>query len=298
MSLKVAVGASTFADSSDKPLAMLKEKEIEVIKNPFGRRLTKAEIIKHLQCVDGLLAGLEPLDEDVFSQATNLRAIARIGIGMDNVDKAAAARHNIKVSNTPDGPTDAVAEMTLTGLLALNHRLVNLNADIHAGVWKKRMGQSIQGQKILVIGYGRIGRKVTALLSSLGADVMIYDKYNSQDSSCTIEDGLKNAAAVTLHVSGSDEVLGAKELDLMPKGAFLLNSARGGVVDEDALYERLQDGRIGGFWGDALWQEPYKGKLCGCDNAILTPHVCTYTAECREKMEIDAVKNLLNDLGL
>lgn len=298
MSLKVAVGASSFADSSDKPLDMLKEKGIEVIKNPFGRRLTKAEIIGHLHGVDGLLAGLEPLDEEVFSQVPNLRAIARIGIGMDNVDKEAAARHNIKVSNTPDGPTDAVAEMTLTGLLALNHRLVNLNADVHAGVWKKRMGQSIKGQKVLVVGYGRIGRRVTELLSLLGADVMIYDKYNAQDSTCTLEDGLHSAAVVTMHVSGNDEVLGAKELDLMPEGALLLNSARGGVVNEDALYERLQDGRIGGFWGDALWQEPYKGKLCGCDNAILTPHVCTYTAECREQMETDAVKNLLQDLGL
>ena len=157
---------------------------------------------------------------------------------------------------------------------------------------------SIRGQKILVIGYGRIGRKVSALFSSLGAEVMIYDKYNVDESTCTLEDGLKEAKAVTLHVSGNEEVLGAKELDHMPKGALLLNSARGGVVNEDALYERLQDGRIGGFWSDALWQEPYKGKVRECDSALLTPHICTYTASCREQMEVDAVKNLLRDLGL
>lgn len=297
MSIKVAVGASSFSESSDKPMKLLLEKGIEVKKNPYCRRMTEDEIIEYLHDVDGLLAGLEPLNESVFKKCPKLRAIARIGIGMDNVDLTSANKYGISVSNTPDGPTEAVAEMTLTALLALNHQLILSNGDVHEGVWKKRMGMSIRGQKILVIGYGRIGRKVSHILSSLGADVMIYDKYNKDESTCTLEEGLRRAEAVTLHVSGSDEVIGAKELDLMQQGALLLNSARGGVVNEEALYERLKDGKIGGFWGDALWQEPYSGKLRESVNAILTPHICTYTSSCRDKMEVDAVKNLLRDLG-
>ena len=296
--MKIAIGASSFSESSPKPLAMLEEKGLTVLPNPYGRRLTEDEIIEHLKDADGLLAGLEPLTERVFQQSPKLKAVARIGIGMDNVDHEAAKRHGIKVSNTPDGPTDAVAEMTLTALLALNHHLLVSNADVHNGVWKKRMGASIRGQKVFVIGMGRIGKKVAALLGSFGAEILAYDKYDENVSNCTLEDGLQKADAVTLHVSGNEEILGAKELDWMKLGAILLNSARGKVVNEDALYERLQDGRIGGFWGDALWQEPYEGKIRECKNALLTPHICTYTADCRESMETDAVRNLLRDLGI
>lgn len=296
--MRIVVGASSF--NADAPvIAELFEKySIECVSNPYGRRLTEEEIIEHLKDADGLLAGLEPLTERVFQQSPKLKAIARIGIGMDNVDQEAAKRHGIKVSNTPDGPTDAVAEMTLTALLALNHHLVDSNADVHNGAWKKRMGASIRGQKVFVIGMGRIGKKVAALLGGLGAEILAYDKYDEKVSNCTLEDGLRSADAVTLHVSGNDEVLGANELDWMKPGAILLNSARGKVVNEEALYERLQDGRVGGFWGDALWQEPYEGKIRECKNALLTPHICTYTADCRASMEKDAVRNLLRDLGI
>lgn len=296
--MRVAVGASSFGVSDSEAVKMLERNGIEFVKNPYGRKMTQEEIINHLQGMDGLLAGLEPLNEEVFRACPTLKAIARIGIGMDNVDQEAAKRHGIKVSNTPDGPTDAVAEMTLTALLALNHQLVSSNADVHNGVWKKRMGSSLRGQKVFVIGMGRIGKKVAALLGSLGAEILAYDKYNEAASNCILEDGLKAADVVTLHVSGNDEVLGVAELDHMKPGALLLNSARGMVVNEDSLYERLQDGRIGGFWGDALWQEPYEGKLRECKNALLTPHICTYTADCRESMETDAVRNLLRDLGI
>lgn len=301
--MKVVVGASSFADANDVPLRMLEEKGIEVVKNPYRRRLTEEEIIAHLEGAEGLLAGLEPLDENVFSNSPKLKAIARIGIGMDNVDKEAARKHGIAVSNTPDGPTEAVAEMTVAALLNLIHNIILSDRDVHQGIWKKRLGKSVRGLKVFVVGYGHIGRRVAELFVTLGADVKVYDKFqtsypkNGMPHTATLEDGLKWADAVTMHISGTDEVIGASELALMRDGAFLLNSARGAVVNEDALYDALQSGRIGGFWGDALWQEPYEGKIRECDNAILTPHICTYTASCRESMEMEAVRNLLRDLG-
>lgn len=293
--MKVAVGASSFAADSDKAIALLEQRGIEVAKNPFGRKLTKEETIAHLQGADGLLAGLEPLDEQVFSACPGLRAVARIGIGMDNVDLEAARRHDIKVSNTPDGPTQAVAEMTAAALLCIAHQLVPANADVHQGVWKKRMGSSVRGMKVLVIGYGRIGRRTAQLLRDLGAQVRAYDKYQPAD--CTLEEGLSWADAISLHAAGKDTILSGRELDLCRPGVMVLNSARGGLVDEQALYERLKDGRVSWYWGDALWQEPYHGPLCGCPNAILTPHLSTYTTRCREDMETAAVQNLLEDLG-
>lgn len=296
--MKVVVGTSSFADSNDRAMDLLLEKGIEVVKNPYKRKMTEEEIIVHLSEADGLLAGLEPLNENVFQQAPQLKAIARIGIGIDNVDLEAAKRHGIKVSNTPDGPTQAVAEMTLTALLALLHQIFLANEDVHNGVWKKRIGYSISGTKVLVIGYGHIGKKTSDLLKSLGAEILVYDKYDTSASTCSLEDGLRNADVVTLHASGNEEIIGNREIELMKEGVILLNSARGALINENVLYDNLQSGKIAGFWGDALWQEPYRGKICECKNAVLTPHICTYTTTCRESMETEAVKNLLRDLGI
>lgn len=295
--MRVAVGASSFAADSNKAINLLLEREIEVIRNPYGRKMTQEEIIVHLQGVDGLLAGLEPLNEEVFSKTPQLKAIARIGIGMDNVDQEAAQKHNISVSNTPEGPTNAVAEMVLAVLLTIGHQIVPANADMHLGIWKKRMGFSIEGLKVLIVGYGHIGKKVAEMLKKFGANLMIYDKYNQEESNCTLEEGLKNADVVTLHAAGKEEILGGKQLNMMQKGVIILNSARGGLVNEDALYDGLKSGHIGGFWGDVFWEEPYKGKLIDCENVILTPHISTYTKTCRESMEMQAVINLLEDLG-
>ncbi len=294
--MRVAVGASSFAADSGKALQLLLDQGIEVVKNPYGRKMDLQETIRHLQGADALLAGLEPLNEEVFANTPQLKAIARIGIGMDNVDLEAAARHGIKVSNTPEGPTDAVAEMVLAALLAIGHRIVPADRDMHAGIWKKRMGFSIRGLKILVIGYGHIGRRVAHMLEKIHAQLLIYDKYNPQESTCSLEEGLRHADVVTLHAAGREEILTRELLQNAKPGMVLLNSARGGLVNEDALYEGLNDGKIQAYWGDVFWEEPYRGKITACEHAVLTPHISTYTTACRESMETQAVRNLLKDL--
>lgn len=294
--MKVVVGASSFAADSDKAVNLLLEQGIEVVKNPYGRKMNQEEIISHLQGADGLLAGLEPLNEEVFSRTPQLKAIARIGIGMDNVDQEAAKKHGIKVSNTPEGPTNAVAEMVLAALLTIGHQIVPANKDIHEGIWKKRMGFSIEGLKVLIIGYGHIGRKVGEVLSHFHAELLIYDKYNAEASNCTLEEGLRNADVITLHAAGKEEILTREMLSLTKPGVVILNSARGGLVNEDALYDALKSDRVRAYWGDVFWEEPYKGKITECENAILTPHISTYTTTCRESMETQAVMNLLEDL--
>lgn len=300
--MKVAVGASSFGEGDSEAVKLLEEKGIELVKNPYGRRMTRQEIKTQLKGADGLLAGLEPLDEEVLSTAPGLKAIARIGIGMDNVDISAAKRLGIRVSNTPDAPTQAVAEMTLSALLCLCHQLWAADRDVHNGVWKKRMGRSIRGLKVLVIGCGRIGRRSAALLSSLGAHVMIYDNNaavlpDAGQKRVSLMEGLRVADAVTLHASGTEEILTPELFEVMKQGVILLNSARGALINENALYRALRSGRVSAFWGDALWSEPYEGVLTECENALLTPHLSTYTTVCREEMELQAVQNLLEDLG-
>ncbi len=298
--MRVVVGASSFAQSSNKAISLLKEKGIEVVLNPYCRKMNENEIIEHLKGADGLLAGLEPLNEKVLSESPQLKAIARIGIGIDNIDFEACNRFGVKVSNTPDAPTDAVAEMTIAALLAIAHQIIPSNEDVHHGVWKKRLGFSLRGANVLVIGYGRIGRKVANVLRTMGSKVFVYDPYLKdivEGKVESLEIGLASADVVSFHASGKEEFFTSDMFRAVKSGAVFLNCARGELLNEDALYENLKSGKISYYWGDVFWQEPYNGKLTELDNALLTPHISTYNSLCRESMETEAVKNLLRDLG-
>lgn len=295
--MRVVVGASTFGAAGGPAVQMLEDHNIELIKNPYGRKLTVEETIEHLKGADGLLAGLEPLTEEVLSQALNLKAIARIGIGMDNVDMEACERHGIKVSNTPDAPTEAVAEMALSALLSIAHQIPASNYDMHKGIWNKRMGFSLKELNVLFIGYGRIGRKFAEHLKYLGSNIIVYDPYQPEISIRNLSDGISQADVVTIHASGKDEILGASEINSIKDGAVLLNCARGALVNEQAVYDALKSGRLSYYWADVYSEEPYKGILTECENAILTPHISTFSKQCRIQMEVEAVSNILRGLG-
>ena len=296
--MKIVVGASSFAATSDKAINMLIKQGAEVVKNPYGHRMNEDEIIKHLDGADGLLAGLEPLNENVLSKAPNLKAIARIGIGTDNVDFDACKRHGIKVSNTPDAPTAAVAEMALAALLTIAHNIIPCNRDIHNGEWTKRIGFSLIGTNVLIVGYGRIGRRFAEHLKTLGSNIIVYDPFQPDISEPNLEQALAKADVISLHAAGSDMILSAEMFDYMKDGVVILNCARGGLIDEEALYNNLTSGKVSYFWGDVFSKEPYSGKLTECENAILTPHISTYNSLCRESMETEAVINIMEDLGI
>ncbi len=301
----VAIGPSSFAEKDPTPLRMLEAAGVVVKPNPFGRRLSEAEIIEHLQGVDGLIAGLEPLNRRVLQSASpRLEALARVGIGVANVDFDAAKEFEVAVSSTPDGPIDAVAEMTLAALLSLARQLIPTNAALHRGEWTKSIGLGLRGTKVLLIGYGRIGRRVGELLRAFGADILVCDPTLDITSALpgitvvTLDQGLAATDVISLHASGEACILDRAAFAQMKPGVLLLNGARGALVDEVALLNALESGIVGGTWFDAFWEEPYRGKLAQVDQAILTPHVCTYTEQCRLQMESEAVRNLLRDLGL
>lgn len=303
--MKVGISTSSFGKADPAPVHRLRDAGIEVVPNPFGRRLTRDEASAFVQDLDGLIAGLEPLDRDVLSHASSLRALARVGIGMDNVDQVAARDLGISVSNTPDPPTAAVAELTLTAMLALVRGFVPFQASLRAGDWVKEIRGSLSGATVGVVGLGRIGRRVVELIQPFGARVIGIDPFIPEDVEVpgvserrTLEDALPDAEVLTLHASGSDVLIGAGEIDSLPAGSIILNAARGTLVDEAALGEALKSGQISAAWFDAFWEEPYEGDLRSLDNFYGTPHVGTYTARCRREMEMEAVKNILKDLGI
>ena len=306
MSHRVAIGPSSFAQEDTSPLQLLQDSDCEIVPNPFGRRLTEDEIIEHLKGVHGLIAGLEPLNARVFEASPDLKVLARVGIGMNNVDQEAAERHGIKVSNTPDGPVQAVAEMTLTAMLTLCRRVLPTNAALHNQEWTKIIGTGLSGSTVLIVGYGRIGQRVGELLQAFGAKLLVFDPYLDAGTTFsqgaerigTLSEGLSQADIVTLHAAGAAEVLGANEFAAMRDGVILLNSARGELVNEDALVAALDSGKVASTWFDAFWEEPYTGRLTGYEQALLSPHVGTYTLQCRRDMETAAVRHLLRDLGI
>ena len=296
--MRIVIGASTFAIKDDSSLNLMLRKGIEVVKNPHGRKLTEAEIIEHLKDADGLLAGLEPLNERVLNNAQQLKAISRIGIGMENIDLEATQKRNIKVSNTPDSVTEAVAEMTLAALLTIARQIIPANENLHKGIWEKTLGFSLGGITVAVIGYGRIGMRVAELLKAFKVNVIVYDVNKPEISATTLEDAIKHADVISLHASGNKEILTSEMFNSIKKEVVILNSARGGLVNEDGLYDCLNAGIVSYYWGDVFPDEPYNGKLIECKNAILTPHISTYSAQCRKAMEMEAVGNIMRDLSI
>jgi D-3-phosphoglycerate dehydrogenase / 2-oxoglutarate reductase len=300
--MKIAISTSAFGSNSPEAMQLLRDKGVGIRSNPFGRRLTEAEIIEHLQGVDGLLAGLEPLNENVLSKSGSLKAIARVGSGVANIDFKAVEKYGIKVSNTPDGPTFAVAEMTLTALLSILRDLPRINARMHGGEWPKKVNRSLSGKTLLIVGFGRIGRKVAELARAFQTKILVCDPRDvvlpRETQKVSMTEGLKMADIVSLHVDGEGEIIGEKEFELMKNDVIILNSARGALINEVSMIKNLKNEKIFGAWFDAFWDEPYEGELQKFDNVILTPHTSTYTEVCRATMEFNAVQNILNDLGL
>jgi D-3-phosphoglycerate dehydrogenase len=159
MNEKILIGPSSFAALNYTPKQKLIDAGLQVIDNPFKRKLTKEELIKLLPGVIGVIAGLEPLDREVMEKS-DLKVISRCGSGMSNVDEEAAQDLGVKVYSTPEAPVKAVAELTIGAMLSLLRSIPHMNDDLHAGGWSKKIGTQLHGKIVAIIGYGRIGSYV------------------------------------------------------------------------------------------------------------------------------------------
>lgn len=298
---RILIGPSSFGELDAAPLKRLHDAGFDVLENPFRRKLSEEELIDLLPGVTGLVAGLEPLGRTVLEQS-ELRAISRCGTGVSNVDLDTARRLGIHVRNTPDAPTAAVAELTIAAMLALLRQIVPMNAGLHEGRWTRIAGAQIEGRTVAVVGFGRVGQRVATLLLAFRAKVVAVDprvnSVNPPVALASLADALPLADIVTLHASGEDTILGKAELLRMRPGALVLNCGRGGLVDETALCEALDSGHLAGAWIDAFRDEPYNGPLTKYPQVLLTPHIGSFTAECRRRMEMEAVENLLDALAI
>lgn len=300
--MRVCISTSSFATYSREPLELLERAGCEIIVNPKGRTLNAAEIVDLAADADGILAGTEPLTAEVLARLPKLRAIARCGVGMDNVDLSAAEARGVHVTSTPYGPTRAVAELTVGLILDLMREVTRMDRELRGGVWKKRMGFLLEGKRVGLVGFGRIGRAVAELLKPFGVQLAYADPAIRDAAYLRVEldELLAWADIVSLHCSMSGRtcpLLDAAALRRVKPGAWLVNACRGGLVDEAVLYELLASGHLAGAALDTYEKEPYSGPLTELPNVILLPHVGSYAREGRTRMELDAAANLLASLG-
>lgn len=294
---------SSFGQSDPGPSRALEDAGYALVANPFGRKLTEAELVALLaeHHPVGLLAGTEPITRSALESARDhLRVVSRVGVGWDNVDHAAAAALGMAVFRTEGVLDAAVAELTLGFILAALRHIPAHDQDVRAGVWKKRMGALLEGKTVGLVGLGAIGMRVAGLVQAFGAKVLYCDLAERDACDCTSCDLgglLSQADIVSLHASGSGCILGAAELALLRPGAIVVNTARGGLVDEEALRKALLSGRVGAACLDVFEQEPYRGPLAALPGVILTPHIGSYAREARNRMEGAAVENLLRCLA-
>lgn len=258
---------------------------------------------------DGAVLGSRLRADDAFIEQAgpSLRVIARVGIGVDNVDLAAATRRGVLVVNTPDAPTESTAEHTVALLLALTKRVVRGHLSLTGADLPREafFGTELKGRRLGVVGYGRIGKRVAGICGAgLGMQVIVYDPYAPEAAvqaparrAASLAELLRDCDAVTLHTSLSEEtrkLIGKRELGLMKPGAYLINASRGPVVDEAALLAALRQGRIAGAGLDVFEVEPplASNPLFTLENVVVTPHIASYTEAGVEAMGRGVVEQL------
>jgi D-3-phosphoglycerate dehydrogenase len=303
----IAVSTSSFARHDPHPLEQLRDAGYEVRLNPHGRKLRPAETAELLDGIVGLVAGTETLDRQILTAATDLRAIARCGVGVDNVDHAAAAERGIAIRSTPEPPAEAVAELTLAGILGLLRHLPAADRDMRRGKWHKPMGNLLRGRTIGLVGLGRVGKRLVELLTPFACPILATDPVPDEWFAerhgiryVELDRLLNRADVVSLHLvppQGGGTLLDQERLALLKPEAILVNTARGGLVDETALYDILAAGNLAGAFLDVFSDEPYKGPLSGLSQVLLSPHIGSYAIETRVRMESEAVERLLEALA-
>lgn len=303
--MKILISTGSFGDFDSAPLNLLKKNKINVVINPFGRKLSKEESANLYKDIDGVIAGTEDIDAQVLNTTNKLKVISRCGAGIDNIDMKCAKDKQIKVFNTASAPVIAVAELTVGLILALLRSIALTDRQIRGGIWKKNMGNLLNGKIVGIIGFGRIGKQTAMLLSKLGAKIIYYDPIINNKSSyfskVELNKLLSQADIISLHMSYSNNnhhFIAKREIALMKKSAFIVNVSRGGVIDEEVLYSALKNKDLAGAALDVFESEPYSGKLKELDNTILTSHIGSYAKEARIQMEMEAVKNLLKGLNI
>lgn len=304
---KALITTVPFADKNRLPIDMLESAGIEYLVNPIGRKLKEDELAEMVSDFDVLIAGTEPITAKVMDAGKKLKLISRVGIGLDGVDLLAAEQRSIKVSYTPDAPAPAVTELTVGLMLALLRSIHVANAQLHAGNWKRHFGRRIAEVTVGIIGTGRIGARVLRRLSAFGSPRVLVNDLNPDPKLVPDlklewvgkDEIYRNADLISLHLpltAQTKNMIRREHLLAMKPDALIINTSRGGIINEKDLAEVLKSGHLGGAAIDVFEHEPYQGELASIERCLLTAHMGSMSVDCRTRMEIEATEEAVRFL--
>jgi len=306
--MKILVTARSFRQTPGRHHELLEQSGHEVMESPVDRPLKEAELVELIGDADGVILGLDYVTAEVIEAGGQLKVLSRYGVGVDRVDLEAATEAGVVVTNTPGTNHIAVAELTLGLMLSLARLIPQHNRRAKEGSWAREKGTELAGKTVGIIGLGTVGREVAKRLRGFDAKLVVHDPYVSADvvegqgaQRVDLETLLREADIVTLHAPLTEKtrgMLGQQEFLLMKPAAYLVNTARAELTDEDELYEVLKSGGIGGAALDVFAQEPPPPDypLLQLPNVVATPHVGATTYESIVRMGTMAVENTLQAL--
>ena len=302
---KILVTATNYSIQCMKAKELLQQHGYEIIENTFGRPLTFTEIKDVIQDIDGVIAGVDTWDENVFKIAPKLKIISRFGVGVDNIDLVKAKQYGITVTNAR-GSTNAVAELTIGLMLSVLRNIPRLDSSTRKGCWERFVGCELSTQKVGLIGFGNIAQSVARKLKSFDVEIYAYDKYPDENKAkeldvklVAFEQVLSECDIVSLHLPSFKEtyhIIDEKVLNVMKDGAYLINTARGAIVDEKALYNALKSSKLTAAGLDVYEKEPVdmQNPLLQLKNVVLTPHTAAETSETIDKVSMITAKAIID----
>jgi len=304
---KTLITTVPFGDKDRLPLDLLEQADIDYVINPLNKKLTEDELAEMVTDYDVIIAGTEPITAKVMDNATNLKMISRVGIGLDSVDLLAAEQRGITVSYTPDAPAPAVAELTMGMMLTLLRSVHVSNSEMHDGRWHRFFGRRLANVTIGIVGAGRIGKGVIRHLQGFGNprilvnDVVPDESLNDQFDLQWVskEEIYQQADIISLHVPLTHltkNMIRKEHLLSMKSDAIVINTARGGIINESDLYDVLQSGHLSAAAIDVFDFEPYDGPLREITRCLLTAHMGSMSVDCRTRMEIEATEEAVRFL--
>ena len=302
---RVLVTPTSFGKSDPQIKRLLEESVGEVEYNLSGKPLTAAELSEKIKGFDGYIAGLDYISAEVFEAADELQVISRYGVGVDRVDLQKAAECGIVVTNTPGANAVAVAELTLTFIMLLARQVHKADKQTHAGEWPRFNGLGLRGRTIGLVGFGAIGQEVAKRLKGFEVKVLVFDPFVNNEivsslgvASVSMDELLQKSDFVSLHAPLTPDTKGLAGIDFfckMKPGAFLINTARGELIEDAAFEEALKNGHLAGAAIDVFSKEPPEKEnfVFNYPQVIVTPHMSSHTDDAVNQMGWMALNNCL-----
>ena len=307
--MKILVTPTSFKPAKGGPaLEMLRSFCGDLVFNPGDKPLSENELIPLIKGCSGFIAGLDFITRKVIESVPELKVISRYGAGYDRVDLEAAREHGVIVCNTPGVNANAVADLSFALMLGIARKVPFLDRKTREGEWPRSNGTELFGKTLGILGLGAVGKAVAKRASGFSMKVLAFDPFINNEYAqangiiaADFDRVIAEADFLSLHLPLTSETHGIISADCMrsmKKGAVIVNTARGGLIDENAAFDLLKSGYLGGLGLDVYEAEPPTGSpLFALDNVVLTPHTAAHTAEAVAAMADLSVRNLIDVLS-